>query len=50
MHPSDINVPVVNPALTAALATDARHPTPATRRAYGGPDSNGGQQTRPVGN
>lgn len=33
MHPSDINVPVVNLALTAALATDARHPTPATRRA-----------------
>ena len=24
--------------------------TPATRRAYGGPDSNGGKQTRPVGN
>lgn len=24
--------------------------TPATRRAYGGPDSNGGRQTRPVGN
>jgi hypothetical protein len=24
--------------------------TPATRRAYGGPDSNGGKKTRPVGN
>ena len=24
--------------------------TPATRRAYGGPDSNGGRKTRPVGN
>lgn len=24
--------------------------TPATRQAYGGPDSNGGKKTRPVGN
>lgn len=24
--------------------------TPATRRAFGGPDSNGGKKTRPVGN
>lgn len=24
--------------------------TPATRRAYGGPESNGGKKTRPVGN
>ncbi len=24
--------------------------TPAVRRAYGGPDSNGGKKTRPVGN
>ena len=29
----DINTPVRNPALTAALATDILHNTPATRRA-----------------
>ena len=29
----DINTPVRNPALTAALATDVLHNTPATRRA-----------------
>ena len=29
----DINTPVINPALTAALAADALHSTPDTRRA-----------------
>ena len=33
MAPSDINTPVINPALTVALATDALHNTPDTRRA-----------------